>query len=507
MKHFASILALGAFAVLGAGAVQAQDPWGSATQDVPTYRPGDTWNFTRTFEINVSAIFNVIGTLNAKLEVNLDFTDNYTLTQTGVSTVEVAPPAFDAAFTTYTAAANVRSRTAGALTAVGTGRLDLISADPENPIDPDWVDLALTTAVGDSSTGYNWTGVGDLSQIREQFEVPYVLTTLTVTSGTPQACALLSAFGSQILPNNIWCPCTPTLVLAGTPCFPTAVGSTNVTTIYTRIDISLDHEVNGQGLEILDFPFIDPYQDDQTGEQFTVEGNRILHGVLELDPDGVPGDELLLEEFATNPPIAMDYDIRLEDLNATDPVTAATGLVYLQGQGAAPYNDPIYYSPANKELKRWDLGSVGFSSGTPGLDGYLALTVDAFRTINTAATLQAGSNMSAFAMVPERPELAQTFTVSGSTTGTDTQVTMRLILPGDTFVPVVVPITAGNFTANLLAPNLGDESDWKVDSAERESGSYGVEIIRNGTSGGYERKVITARFAPISSAQDWELYD
>lgn len=468
-------LGLGLAAAMAVVPARAQfDPQWGGVDDVPTWQTGDSWNFDRSFQIGIgdntgqSLITIDAGfPLSIYPDLDIDFTDSFTLETTGTQAVTnsaVADPI----------EAYVRTRTAGTLDAVVSG---IIGGDP-------FFSVGLTVTGGasmvDSSTGENWIGVGDLAQIRERF-LANASGALTL-SGDPTLCMLLDS-------------------LAGVMC-DTPIPFT------LDVDLGIDHGASAPlatdgALELHDFPTLDPFADNGTGERHTLNGVRRLVGSLAL---GIPG---LLDPPASIPldlETGISYRTKLEAKGVADPNATFADNRFLVGE-TLPNDDLIYFSPTAKEMSYWQIGDLVvpvMEAGDPVLDFDVYLN-----DFTTAILLPGDANVAGdpdFSMItitPPQPEQGLAFTLAGSS-ASGTMVTAEILATSGAVLQTVgpVPITGGGFTINMTAPTPRDVTLSTPPTTNIERGSFGIRLTRDDSA----VKVVTVRTRAPNSVEAWEGY-
>lgn len=490
-RYFA--LVLGAMAAGLAAPSHAQfDPQWGGVDDVPTWRVGDEWDFNRSFTITIDGRL-VVSSITLYLNLQLDFTDAYTLETTGTQQVQNTAMAGPAE-------AYVRARTAGSGAIAVSGELSLSPPLPDGTFNPgEFLRLVNNSGVpvADTSAGENWIGAGDFSQIRERF--------LGTGSGN------LTLTDPSMIPDGL-CFLLPQLV-AGLNCdtpVPLTLG----------VDLAVDHAAAAVlapegGLELLDFPTIDGFADNGSGERWTVTGasanvGRKLYGGISLLVPGLLDPATVIDlDLSTG----LTYRLSLDQKGmAPDPFSLFTNNRRVTGD-ITPNDDIVFYTPTAKEMSYWELGDLTVPvlepPASPGDDEIdLIVVLKDFTTRLASAssfTLAPDPDFSLITLNPAQPDAGGAFVLAGSS-ATGASVTAEYILPSGPLVAAGSgPITGGAFSLNLTAPTQYDTSlstSNPFPSTERETGSFGIRLTRDDGA----VKVVTVRTNPPSSVDAWEGY-
>jgi hypothetical protein len=110
------------------------------------------------------------------------------------------------------------------------------------------------------------------------------------------------------------------------------------------------------------------------------------------------------------------------------------------------------------------------------------------------------------AIDPPRPVPGAPFVVTGNAAN-GTSITAELLLPGGGGSMASAPITGGAFTLNMTAPLQDDGTPSLQASTEREGGSFGIELVRDGVTAPYNKKVLTVRLIAPNAARGWRIYE
>ncbi len=474
-KHFYILFAC--LVSLFAVEAKAQDPWGLAN-DVPTWQPGDQWSFRRTFTIALNGILaEDVGFpgFDLWIDANLYFTDDFTLQVTGEAVVNNGLHGFQ-----NTLAYN-RTRTAGTLSVTGAGSLTLYVNDVRSTEN---VNLLFSLPSANSSTGTNWTAVADLAQIRENFSFPdtTVVNGLSITTGTPNLCATLPAVG-----------------LSCGNSFTYTLGA-NLNIDHAAVDTQYGALSTTGGLEVMDFPTIDPFQDNGSGEKWSQFVQRGVNGSLHLIQTNIPIDQLVVINEAV-PLLQLNT---LQSLTATDPNSLFANNRRVQGQSPNPSaNDDAYYTPTAKEFSYFKMGNVSVSSGllTVGVNNFTT------RLLNSGSfTLAPDGDIVNLAITPPRPGAGQPFTVTGLAP-LGTNITGTVLLPGGGGSSANVGVTLGAFSIPLVAPTKRDSTRSQATSTEKEIASFGIQLVRDGLAVPYNKKSLTLRLDVITPVRDWSMFE
>lgn len=482
-------------AVLGgmAAVASAQGPQWGGVDDVPTYQPGESWPFRRSFKVNISTAIEATAGIIIGLDAKLTFSDVYTLEVDSTTPIIDATPSIGS----YTEKAYLRKRTAGTITIGGSATAKLLNSLRQETFPGEKIVLTLNLPSGSSKEpgSENWIGVSDLSQIRERFVTPNLAGTVTVVgytngivSNANSTCSLVSALG-------ITCGGTPIAFVLG-------------------IDLGIDHytkkdNYTTSGLELVDFPTVDPFTETPDtfpgGEQNLVSGRRAIFGHLHLE---VPSFSLNSDLDLTNISTPINYLLRFEQKNVPDPYVHLLDNRKIIGY-VAPNDDAIYYSPAAKEFSYWRIGNLTVNATDLTVQLQDFITNTRAPGPGVAILVKPDGDITNLVIDPERPSFGQKFEVSGfagSTTGT--LITATLLRPlGLSDIQTTQTTVGGAFTVRLTAPLEGDNSPSDAGSHEPEFGSFGIQLVRAGSTTPYNRKLVTVRLDAPLAAKEWNRYE
>lgn len=477
MKRNILMALLGATIVMGSlSRVQAQDPWG-LPDDVPTWKASESWSYARGFRISLDGtLADMGGGLEIWIDGGLTFTDTFSLQVDGIAPAQIVNTGFHGS---QNVLAYVRNRTAGSLNlTTATARLTLALDGVEAP--GEFVDIVLTLNPLNSSVGEAFTGVSDLSQIREQFETPLTAGTIQATTGSFDLCNLVASLSS----NQLLCGGAPAPFQAA-------------------LDLALLHaferdNVTTGGLELLDFPTIDPTLDNGTGEEWSAFGYRGVEGDLTLIVPALTLNTVASVDFSTS----VSVSAALLSKNVADPNSFS-----LDNRRVSAVVDggseEIYYSPNARELSYWQIAN--FSATTT--DG-LIVGLENFTTRLTAAPLPPVPPFVVISMTPARPLYGQAFTIAGTVAALAGNVTAEIIIPGGGGSTATVAIAPANtFSVVVNAPLRNDGTRSAISSTEREIGSFGVRLTSPALPPLDNAKVATIRLAEPSASRDWDSYE
>lgn len=477
MKRNILMALLGATILIGSlSRVQAQDPWGLA-DDVPTWHAGETWDYSRDFRIDLDGVLaDMGGGVAIEIDGGLSFQDTFALRVNALTPTAVVNTGFQGF---QNSLAYIRNRTAGSLIlTTATARLTLSQDGIEIP--GEFVDIELTLNPLNSGTGESFVGVSDMAQIREQFQTPLTAGTIQAVNGSPTLCGIIDSLSGSAL-------------TCGGPTAPFGAA----------LDIALHHaferdNVTTGGLELLDFPTIDPVIGNTTGESWTAFGYRGIDGDLTLDVPALGLNTVASVDFATSISVASTF------LNTMvgDPAIFDVDNRHIQST-VNGNSEEIYYSPGARELTYWRIAN--FSATT--VDG-LIVGLENFTTRLTAAPGTVFAPINVVTMTPARPLYGQAFTIDGTVGPAAGIVSAEVIIPGGGGSSALAPILPGNtFSITVNAPTRNDGTRSTISSTEREIGSFGVRITSPAILPPFDTRVFTVRLAEPSASRDWNSYE
>ncbi len=520
--------------------------------DVPTWRVGDRWQFSRKFVIQDDFIITSLQT-TIKLPITVD--DSFWKDVVGIQGVNTGAPGF------RTTRAYVCERTSPSEASIKASGmlLGLVNGTP-SLIGFDHLDSS------DGGNAFDWVSVGDLAQLREQFKL--------------QGTGILRIPCTGVL-CGLWCDML--LTETGLVC------GDNPTTL--TLSLTLDHNPPGNNPTRAGKPFIDQSDgmaptgagdvinlassivapaeswtlfalSDGPGNAWSVTGsasgtqgnatsgvpynNGKVSFLIQDSPDAAwhgaasgvrdriqfsvardtftpwhsEGGGLELVDFPIiqtdharqginrrlsgtftldfpgdladhNLPLNVDNIVKYDiELLSGDDGTSSTARLMENSAGSGEPNDQIEYTPSLREISLWEM------PGTLQIDNHFKrkISVTSFNTaVQSFAPAPGDSSITLDTITPALVRPGAPFTVTG-TASEGNSITATILVPGGGTMPVTAPISGGAFSLMLQAPSRNDDSPMPSFFPSRDFGSFGIEFVSNGAAPN-SRKVGTVRLA------------
>ncbi len=469
---FVKVLPLLAALVAAPFAGQAQISTGGS-DDVPTWKVGDQWDFARTFTLDLT--IEALGLLT--LPVPVVFTDNHRKIVAGVEIADNGTTG-----TLPTVAYRRNRAQPSTFTVGGSGSGSTLGTT---------VRFSLAVPNPTTSQGYDWVAVGDLSLIRENLE------TVDPVAGTAHIEAegfLAGTVCDQLEGSADGLHCR----VVGSE--PVSAGDNPFTLDFT---LNVDHAAptggTSGGLEYMDFPA------QVANEAWTQSLRRNISGIFDLNVSN--GGLQFSDSFdaGLEGSFASGNPLKIVSTSVASPSPGSfPGCIQVQGRFAttgALTDDIIYYNAGAKEMVSWRIGDIDdLVVVDDGGDFTVHGDLKNFLTRVSGVAVDSTTAVTDITYAPApatSPLVSRSVAVCVSGTApSGATVNAEVLQPGgggSTASTVADP--DGSFNVSLTTPATDDNTPSVAGSPNADEGSYGVRFTLNSDT--TPAKVATIRLTSV----------